>query len=82
MLGLTKKDVLYVGDKLGKGGNDYPVKAIGVDCLAVSRWQDTALIIQTILAVTSSRREPPTRLDRSDAVGRGVVRDGMRELTR
>ncbi len=28
------------------------VKAMGVDCLAVSRWQDTALVIQTILGVT------------------------------
>ena len=43
---------LFVGDQLGEGGNDYPVKAIGVDCLAVSRWQDTALLMQTILEVT------------------------------
>jgi phosphomannomutase len=37
---------------LSKGGNDYPVKAMGVDCLEVSNWQDTALVIQTILGVT------------------------------
>ncbi len=52
LLGLTKKDVLFVGDKLGEGGNDNPVEALGVDCLAVSRWQDTALVIETILSVT------------------------------
>jgi HAD superfamily hydrolase (TIGR01484 family) len=52
LLGLTKKDVIFVGDKLGVGGNDYPVKAMGVDCLEVSRWQDTALVVQTIVAVT------------------------------
>jgi hypothetical protein len=42
---------LFVGDRLSKGGNDYPVKAMGVDCLEVSRWQDTALIIEAILDV-------------------------------
>jgi phosphomannomutase len=52
LLAVTKKDVIFVGDQLSKGGNDYPVKAMGVDCLEVSRWQDTALVIQTILGVT------------------------------
>ena len=52
LLAVTKKDVLFVGDRLSKGGNDYPVKAMGVDCLEVSRWQDTALIIEAILDVT------------------------------
>jgi hypothetical protein len=52
LLNVTRDEVMYVGDRLGKGGNDYPVKAMGVDCLAVSRWQDTALVIQTILGVT------------------------------
>ena len=52
LLAVTKKDVIFVGDELSKGGNDYPVKAMGVDCLEVSRWQDTALVIQTILAVS------------------------------
>jgi phosphomannomutase len=51
LLAVKKKDVLFVGDRLGKGGNDYPVKAMGVDCLEVSRWQDTALIIEAILDV-------------------------------
>jgi phosphomannomutase len=52
LLGATKKDILFVGDMLSEGGNDHPVKALGVDCLAVSRWQDTALVIQTIIDVT------------------------------
>lgn len=52
LLDVTKKDVLFVGDRLAKGGNDHPVKAMGVDCLEVSRWQDTALVIRAILAVT------------------------------
>ncbi len=52
LLGLTMEDILFVGDRLSEGGNDYPVKAMGVDCLAVSGWQETALVIQAILAVT------------------------------
>ena len=53
LLDVSKKDVIFVGDRLSKGGNDYPVKAMGVDCLAVTRcWQDTALVIQTMLGVT------------------------------
>ena len=52
LLAATKKDVLFVGDQLSKGGNDYPVKAMGVDSLEVSRWQDTALVIEAILGVT------------------------------
>jgi phosphomannomutase len=52
LLGLAKEELIFVGDRLDKGGNDYPVKAMGVDCLKVSRWQDTALVIETILEVT------------------------------
>jgi len=52
LLHMTRSDVLFVGDQLSKGGNDYPVKAIGVDCLEVTCWQETALVMQTILEVT------------------------------
>jgi HAD superfamily hydrolase (TIGR01484 family) len=52
LLDVAKRDVMFVGDRLSKGGNDYPVKAMGVDCLAVTRWQDTALVMQTMLGVT------------------------------
>ncbi len=52
LLAVTKKDVIFVGDRLSADGNDYPVKAMGVDCLEVSGWRDTALVIRTILEVT------------------------------
>ena len=51
-LAVSKEDIIFVGDQLRKGGNDYPVKAMGVDCLEVTGWQDTALVIETILGVT------------------------------
>ena len=39
-------------DKLDQGGNDYPVKAIGIDTIAVGGWQDCALAVGAIIAVT------------------------------
>ena len=50
-LHISKDDVLFFGDKLQEGGNDYPVKAFGVDSLEVSRWEDTVGRLETILAV-------------------------------
>ena len=52
LLDVAKHELLFVGDRLEQGGNDYPVKAMGVDCLSVSGWQQTALVIETILEVT------------------------------
>lgn len=52
-LKIDKDDILFVGDKLQEGGNDYPVKAMGVDCVAVERWEETALVIETVLAMTA-----------------------------
>jgi phosphomannomutase len=49
--GLEKEEILFMGDKLVEGGNDYPVKAMGIDSLEVSCWQDTALAITAILHV-------------------------------
>lgn len=48
-LEISKDEILFVGDKLEEGGNDYPVKAMGIDCIAVEGWEDTALVIETLL---------------------------------
>lgn len=50
-LEIGKEDIMFVGDRLAEGGNDYPVKAMGIDSLEVSRWQDTALAIRSIIHV-------------------------------
>ena len=52
VLAITKQDVLFIGDRLGEGGNDYPVKAMGVDCVEVSGPLETALVVRTILEVS------------------------------
>jgi phosphomannomutase len=51
ILEISKDDILFFGDKLEQGGNDYPVKAMGVDSLEVSKWEDTALALNAILHV-------------------------------
>ena len=38
---ITKDEILFFGDKLEEGGNDYPVKAMGIDTISVSKWEDT-----------------------------------------
>lgn len=52
LLGITKEEILFIGDRLGEGGNDYPVKAMGIDCIEISDWRGTALVIETLLAVS------------------------------
>ena len=49
---IHKDDILFIGDKLGEGGNDYPVKAMGIDTIAVKSWEDTALVLEGILGGT------------------------------
>lgn len=51
-LEIGKDDILFIGDKLEEGGNDYPVKAMGVDTVAVEGWEDTALVLEGILAIS------------------------------
>lgn len=48
-LGISLDDILFFGDKLQEGGNDYPVLAAGVDSLEVREWEHTADRLETIL---------------------------------
>lgn len=52
-INISKGEILFIGDKLEEGGNDYPVKAFGIDTIAVERWEDTAYALEGILGVTS-----------------------------
>jgi phosphomannomutase len=49
-LDLSADEILFVGDRLEPGGNDYPVRAVGVRCVEVSSWQDTADYVESLLA--------------------------------
>lgn len=52
MLDFTNDDILFLGDKLEPGGNDYPVKEMGIDTIAVRSWRDTAFALRGVLAVS------------------------------
>jgi len=51
-LNIGTDEILFFGDKLEEGGNDYPVKALGIDSIAVEKWEDTAFALEGILGVT------------------------------
>jgi phosphomannomutase len=46
---LTTADVVFVGDRLDEAGNDYPVRAMGVRCVAVEGWEETADYVESFL---------------------------------
>ncbi|WP_406038344.1 HAD-IIB family hydrolase [Micromonospora sp. NBC_00898] len=48
-LDLKTDNVLFVGDRLDDGGNDYPVKAMGIQCVPVTRWQETADYVEALV---------------------------------
>lgn len=48
-LNVGNDDILFVGDALYAGGNDYPVKAMGIDCLSVNSPSETMEIIRALL---------------------------------
>ena len=50
--GLKKQDILFMGDKIEPGGNDYAVYEMGIDCITVRSWEDTAYAIEGIVAVS------------------------------
>ncbi|MCF2706342.1 HAD-IIB family hydrolase [Arcanobacterium haemolyticum] len=44
--GYSIVDMLFVGDRLDEGGNDYPVLRLGIDTHPVTGWEDTADFIE------------------------------------
>jgi hypothetical protein len=49
-LGISLEEMTYIGDALYPGGNDYPAKETGVDCISVKDPDETKRAIQTIIA--------------------------------
>ncbi len=48
--GITVTDMLFVGDRLDEGGNDYPVVRLGMPTRAVTGWEDTAAFVEELVA--------------------------------
>lgn len=51
ILDISKDEILFMGDRIQPGGNDFPVKEMGIDTIEVSDWSDTAKILTGILHV-------------------------------
>lgn len=47
--GIPFSAMLFYGDRLDEGGNDYPVKALGVPTVAVEGWEETADRLDALL---------------------------------
>ncbi len=54
LLGVAIRDMIFVGDAIFPGGNDYPVKEAGVVSIAVSGPRETKRIIETMIACMES----------------------------
>jgi HAD superfamily hydrolase (TIGR01484 family) len=52
MLDISMDEIFFIGDRLQEGGNDYPVKAMGIDTLQISSWKETALAVEVIIHVS------------------------------
>jgi len=48
ILNLKKEEILFIGDRLREGGNDYPVKMFGIDCVEIASWNETRAVTKTI----------------------------------
>lgn len=51
LLSISKKEIMFVGDSLYEGGNDYVVKSAGVDVQEVKGPEQTKVIIRFLLSV-------------------------------
>ena len=49
-LNMSLDEMVFIGDKLFPGDNDYPAKATGIDCIPVTGPEDTKKLIQGWLA--------------------------------
>ena len=50
--GFTKEEILFLGDRIEEGGNDYAVKNFGIECIGVRSWEDTAYAVEGIVKVS------------------------------
>lgn len=54
LTGVPFDDMLFVGDRLDPEGNDYPVSTLGIRCIAVEGWEETADLVERLLADSGS----------------------------
>jgi phosphomannomutase len=56
VLGISMAEMIFIGDALFAGGNDYPVEVAGVVCIAVRGPAETKLVTRAIAACLSTKQ--------------------------
>ena len=57
ILGISLKEMIYVGDALFRGGNDYPAEQVGVISIPVRGPEDTRRVIEAIIACLGGNQQ-------------------------
>ena len=53
ILNINISEMLFIGDALFEGGNDFPARKTGIDCIQVRDPEETKRIIETVIACSS-----------------------------
>lgn len=53
VLGIDIAEMIYIGDALFPGGNDYPARETGATCIAIKGPEETKRVIETVVACLS-----------------------------
>ena len=56
LLGISLKEMIYIGDALFVGGNDYPAEEAGVVCIPVQGPHETKRVTEAIIACLGGDR--------------------------
>lgn len=54
MSGIDLQQMVFVGDRLTPGGNDYPVAQLGVPTIAVAGWEETPAVLDQLLCALTT----------------------------
>lgn len=61
LLGISLEEMIFIGDALYRGGNDYPAEKAGVVSIPVKDPSETKRVIQTIIACLADRNQKVLR---------------------
>jgi hypothetical protein len=59
VLDIKISEMLFVGDALFEGGNDYPARTTGADCIQVRDPDETKRVIETVISCLGNKRVKP-----------------------
>ena len=68
ILGVSLKEMIYIGDALFPGGNDYPVEQAGVISIPVRGPEDTKRVIEAMIACLGGDRQADFKAGLNDGI--------------